>query len=78
MGHAAGECSATQLKELITAMPVIFERALAVDQKETKKICECPVHKTKSRGQTYLDFNLKSNENPAKWILAEVALLLAF
>ncbi|KAM6104169.1 LOW QUALITY PROTEIN: dynein axonemal heavy chain 11 [Theristicus caerulescens] len=44
----------------------------------SKDVYECPVYKTKSTGTTYVwTFNLKSQEKPAKWVLAGVALLLA-
>lgn len=67
-----------RLKELISAMPVIFVRAIPVDRQETKHIYKCPVYKTKIRGPTYIwTFNLKSKERSAKWVLAGVALLLA-
>ncbi|KAJ6640492.1 hypothetical protein lerEdw1_013683, partial [Lerista edwardsae] len=74
----AGVLIEARLKELISAMPVIFVRAIPVDRQETKHIYKCPVYKTKIRGPTYIwTFNLKSKEKSAKWVLAGVALLLA-
>lgn len=47
------------------------------DKQETRNLYECPVYKTRQRGQTYIwTFNLKTREKPAKWVLAGVALLL--
>ncbi|NXS39765.1 DYH11 protein, partial [Balaeniceps rex] len=73
-----GTTAEARLKELTPAMPVIFVRAIPVDRRETSNVYECPVYKTKSRGPTYVwTFNLKSQEKPAKGVLAGVALLLA-
>ena len=72
-----GTTAEARLKELTPAMPVIFVRAIPVDQRETNNIYECPAYKTKSRAPIYVwTFNLQSQEKPAKWVLA-VALLLA-
>uniref|UniRef100_A0A665X1Y1 Dynein, axonemal, heavy chain 9 n=1 Tax=Echeneis naucrates TaxID=173247 RepID=A0A665X1Y1_ECHNA len=66
-----------RLKELTPPMPVIFIRATPVDKQESKNIYQCPVYKTRERGQTYVwTFNLKTKENSSKWTLAGVALLL--
>ncbi|CAN9508871.1 unnamed protein product [Ophioblennius macclurei] len=66
-----------RLKELTPAMPVIFIRAVPVDKQESRSVYQCPVYKTRQRGPTYVwTFNLKTKENPSKWTLAGVALLL--
>lgn len=58
-------------------MPVIFIRAVPVDKQENRSVYQCPVYKTRQRGPTYVwTFNLKTKENPSKWTLAGVALLL--
>ncbi|KAM9302491.1 LOW QUALITY PROTEIN: dynein axonemal heavy chain 11 [Morus bassanus] len=73
-----GTIAEAHLKEWTPAMPVIFVRAIPVDQRETKNVYECPGYKTKSRGPTYVwTSSLKSQEKPVKWVLAGVALLLA-
>uniref|UniRef100_A0A3Q3X8H1 Uncharacterized protein n=1 Tax=Mola mola TaxID=94237 RepID=A0A3Q3X8H1_MOLML len=42
-----------------------------------RNVYQCPVFKTHQRGPTYMwTFNLKTKENPTKWTLAGVALLL--
>lgn len=67
----------THLKELRSAMPVIFAKAIPMDRQETKHTYECPVYRTKMRGPNYVwTFRLKSKEKTAKWVLAGVALLL--
>ncbi|XP_062706419.1 dynein beta chain, ciliary-like [Aedes albopictus] len=72
-----GSIASSQLKELFPQMPVIFIKAITQDKQETKNIYECPVYKTRDRGPTYVwTFNLKSKENPAKWTLGGVCLLL--
>ncbi|XP_034049709.1 dynein heavy chain 9, axonemal [Thalassophryne amazonica] len=66
-----------RLKELTPAMPVIFIKAIPVDKKEHKNIYPCPVYKTQQRGPTYVwTFDLNTKENPSKWVVAGVALLL--
>ncbi|XP_039595259.1 dynein heavy chain 9, axonemal [Polypterus senegalus] len=66
-----------RLKELTPAMPVIFIKAIPVDKQETRSVYPCPVYKTCQRGPTYVwTFNLKTKDNPSKWVLAGVALLL--
>uniref|UniRef100_A0A8C4GZ62 Dynein heavy chain 9, axonemal n=1 Tax=Dicentrarchus labrax TaxID=13489 RepID=A0A8C4GZ62_DICLA len=66
-----------RLKELTPSMPVIFIRAIPVDKQENRNVYQCPVYKTRQRGPTYVwTFNLKTKENPSKWTLAGVALLL--
>uniref|UniRef100_A0A7N8YQ50 Dynein, axonemal, heavy chain 9 n=1 Tax=Mastacembelus armatus TaxID=205130 RepID=A0A7N8YQ50_9TELE len=66
-----------RLKELTPTMPVIFIRAIPVDKQESRNVYQCPVYKTRQRGPTYVwTFNLKTKENPSKWTLAGVALLL--
>ncbi|KAI7797195.1 putative dynein heavy chain 9, partial [Triplophysa rosa] len=73
----AGLMVDARLKELTPTMPVIFIRAIPVDKQETRNVYQCPVYKTRQRGPTYVwTFNLKTKENPSKWTLAGVALLL--
>uniref|UniRef100_A0A1I8PY36 AAA+ ATPase domain-containing protein n=1 Tax=Stomoxys calcitrans TaxID=35570 RepID=A0A1I8PY36_STOCA len=64
-------------KELLCAMPVICIKSSVQERHDLHHIYECPLYKTRSRGNTYVwTFNLKSRERPAKWILGGVALLL--
>uniref|UniRef100_W5L8L0 Dynein axonemal heavy chain 17 n=1 Tax=Astyanax mexicanus TaxID=7994 RepID=W5L8L0_ASTMX len=73
----AGVIVDARLKELTPAIPVIFIKAVPVDKQETRNVYQCPVYKTRQRGPTYVwTFNLKTKENPSKWTLAGVALLL--
>uniref|UniRef100_A0AAR2IP24 Dynein heavy chain 9, axonemal n=1 Tax=Pygocentrus nattereri TaxID=42514 RepID=A0AAR2IP24_PYGNA len=73
----AGVMVDARLKELTPAVPVIFIKAVPVDKQETRNVYQCPVYKTRQRGPTYVwTFNLKTKENPSKWTLAGVALLL--
>uniref|UniRef100_A0A8C3EY43 Dynein axonemal heavy chain 9 n=1 Tax=Corvus moneduloides TaxID=1196302 RepID=A0A8C3EY43_CORMO len=66
-----------RLKELTPAMPVMFIRAVPADKQDTRGMYPCPLYKTRQRGPTYVwTFNLKTKENPSKWVLAGVALLL--
>ncbi|XP_074223450.1 dynein axonemal heavy chain 11 isoform X1 [Camelus bactrianus] len=73
----SGTIADARLKEIRSAMPVIFAKAIPVDRQETKHTYECPVYKTKTRGPDYVwTFRLKSKEKTARWMLAGVALLL--
>ncbi|XP_030063865.1 dynein axonemal heavy chain 9 [Microcaecilia unicolor] len=66
-----------RLKDLTPPMPVIFIRAIPVEKQDIRNVYACPVYKTRQRGPTYVwTFNLKTKENPSKWVLAGVALLL--
>lgn len=65
------------LKELFPMMPVIYVKAITQDKQASKNIYECPLYKTRVRESTYVwSFDLKSKENPSKWILGGVCLLL--
>lgn len=58
-------------------MPVMFLKAVPADKQDCRSVYPCPVYKTCQRGPTYVwTFNLKTKENPSKWVLAGVALLL--
>ncbi|XP_071672611.1 dynein axonemal heavy chain 9 isoform X18 [Patagioenas fasciata] len=73
----AGIIAEARLKELTPAMPVIFIKAIPADKQDIRSTYRCPVYKTRQRGPTYVwTFNLKTRENPSKWVLAGVALLL--
>ncbi|KAG7491786.1 hypothetical protein MATL_G00007500 [Megalops atlanticus] len=73
----AGIIADSRLKELTPSVPVIFIKAIPVDKQDSRNVYQCPVYKTRQRGPTYVwTFNLKTKENPSKWTLAGVALLL--
>ncbi|NXD68021.1 DYH9 protein, partial [Eolophus roseicapillus] len=73
----SGMITDARLKELTPAMPVIFLKAIPADKQDLRNVYPCPVYKTRQRGPTYVwTFNLRSKENPSKWVLAGVALLL--
>uniref|UniRef100_A0A8D2N8R8 Dynein axonemal heavy chain 17 n=1 Tax=Zonotrichia albicollis TaxID=44394 RepID=A0A8D2N8R8_ZONAL len=73
----AGTITEARLKELTPAMPVVFIRAIPDDKQDTRGLYPCPLYRTRQRGPTYVwTFNLKTKENPSKWVLAGVALLL--
>ncbi|KAM6297516.1 dynein axonemal heavy chain 9 [Aegotheles albertisi] len=72
-----GVITDARLKELTPPMPVIFIKAIPADKQDPRGMYPCPVYRTRQRGPTYVwTFNLKTRENPSKWILAGVALLL--
>ncbi|NXI28879.1 DYH9 protein, partial [Sterrhoptilus dennistouni] len=73
----AGTITDARLKELTPAMPVLFIKAVPDDKQDPRGLYLCPLYKTRQRGPTYVwTFNLKTKENPSKWVLAGVALLL--
>ncbi|KAI5933702.1 Dynein heavy chain 9, axonemal [Manis javanica] len=66
-----------KLKNLTPPMPVMFIKAIPADKQDCHSVYPCPVYKTCQQGPTYVwTFNLKMKENPSKWVLAGVALLL--
>ena len=72
-----GFIAESRLKELYPLMPIIHIRAVTQDKQELRQLYECPVYKTRQRGNTYIwTFNLRTKEKPSKWVLAGVALLL--
>ncbi|XP_003791133.1 dynein heavy chain 9, axonemal [Otolemur garnettii] len=73
----AGIITEAKLKDLTPPMPVMFIKAIPTDKQDCHRAYSCPVYKTSQRGPTYVwTFNLKTKENPSKWVLAGVALLL--
>ncbi|XP_017386886.1 dynein heavy chain 9, axonemal isoform X2 [Cebus imitator] len=73
----AGIITEAKLKDLTPPMPVMFIKAIPADKQDCRSVYCCPVYKTSQRGPTYVwTFNLKTKENPSKWVLAGVALLL--
>ncbi|SBT46197.1 dynein heavy chain, putative [Plasmodium ovale wallikeri] len=64
-------------KQKYFLMPVIHCKPVVSMGKIDTDVYECPVYKTLSRGPTYVtSIKLKTKENPEKWILAGVALIL--
>lgn len=73
----SGVIADAHLKDLTPAMPVIFIKAVPVDNEDNRNVYQCPVYKTRQRGPTYVwTFNLKTKEKASKWTLAGVAMLL--
>ncbi|XP_036884188.1 dynein heavy chain 9, axonemal isoform X2 [Sturnira hondurensis] len=73
----AGVITEAKLKDLTPPMPVMFIKALPAEKQDCCSVYPCPMYKTGQRGPTYVwTFNLKTKENPSKWVLAGVALLL--
>ena len=73
----------SKIKELSQQMPHWHIKAITIEQRNENRnsnnfnFYECPVYKTRQRGQTYVwTFNLKTKENPSNWILGGVCLLL--
>ncbi|CAD7085079.1 unnamed protein product [Hermetia illucens] len=64
-------------RELYSLMPVIHAKAVVQEKTDTDGVYQCPVYKTRIRGQTFVAaFDLKTRDRPSKWILGGVALLL--
>ncbi|CAG9859865.1 unnamed protein product [Phyllotreta striolata] len=67
----------SRLKDLFPVVPVIFIKAITQDKQDLRNMYDCPVYKTRMRGPTFVwTFNLRTRENPLKWVLAGVAILL--
>merc|ERR1712000_560091 len=65
-------------KEMFFKMPIINVKAIGADKAETSSgIYVCPSYKTVFRGPTFVFCaQLKTKANPAKWVLAGVALIM--
>ena len=64
-------------KELFSPLPVILIRAVQADKAEMKDIYPCPVYKTERRfREEVFTAQLKTKQNPTKWVLASVAAFL--
>ncbi|KAJ3597932.1 hypothetical protein NHX12_001448 [Muraenolepis orangiensis] len=73
-----GVLSEGLLRELTSAMPVLYVRAGPSDQWDLTNTYECPVYRTKLRGPTCIwTFHLKTKQPSAKWVMGGVALLLS-
>ncbi|KAM5274465.1 dynein axonemal heavy chain 9 isoform 2-T2 [Ctenodactylus gundi] len=73
----AGIITEAKLKDLTPPMPVMLIKAIPAEKQDCRSVYCCPVYKNSQRGPTYVwTFNLKTKENPSKWVLAGVALLL--
>uniref|UniRef100_A0A8C4NM92 Uncharacterized protein n=1 Tax=Eptatretus burgeri TaxID=7764 RepID=A0A8C4NM92_EPTBU len=73
----AGVLAESRLMELCSPMPVILLHAVPHDRQDARSLYACPLYRTRERGNTFVwAFNLPSREDPAKWTLAGVALLL--
>lgn len=80
-GVGEGNLCEQKPKELHPKMPVINVIAVPQDKKKVLGQYQCPVYVTSLRGPTYVfTANLKmenEDDDPAKWILAGVALLMS-
>ena len=75
--NQAGVLAESRLMELCSPMPVILLHAVPHDRQDARSLYACPLYRTRERGTTFVwAFNLPSREDPAKWTLAGVALLL--
>ena len=67
-------------KELYPAMPMVHIRAVTVevsDALDQSKIYTCPIYMTTIRGPTFVFSGpLKTRNDPKKWVLAGVALVM--
>lgn len=83
----AGHLIESKLKQLLTPMPVIYVKAVAVKPEWSPEsvgylrgdpnLYECPVYLTSARGPTFVFLSiLKTKEPVHRWILAGVALLM--
>ena len=48
---ASGYIAESHLKELYPSMPVMYIKAVTQDKLETRNFYECPVYKTRQRGE---------------------------
>lgn len=83
----AGYLADSRLKELLPPLPVVYVRAVKVQQswepsavgylRRDPSIYECPVYLTSFRGPTYVFFaTLKTVDPSSKWVLTGTAVLM--
>lgn len=83
----AGHLTESRLKQLLTLMPVVYVKAVAVQAAWSPEsvgylrgdphLYECPVYTTSARGPTFVFLStLKTVQPVHKWVLAGVALLM--
>lgn len=66
----------SQPKEIFCPMPIINVRAVTKEKANVGGIYQCPVYLTEARGPTwFFNAQLKTKCDPAKWVLAGVALI---
>ena len=52
-----GSIAESALKDLYPSMPVMYIRAITQDKQETRNLYECPVYKTRQRGNLHFKAN---------------------
>lgn len=73
---SGGVIEAAKPKEMFCIMPIVNVRSVLSDKADTKSY-QCPCYKTSQRGPTFIFVaQLKTKSNPARWIMAGVAMLL--
>ena len=66
----------SQPKEMFCPMPIMNVKAVTKEKANVGGVYQCPVYMTEMRGPTwFFNAQLKTKSNPAKWILAGVALI---
>lgn len=66
----------SQPKEMFSTMPIMNVKAVTKEKANVGGIYHCPVYMTEMRGPTwFFNAQLKTKTNPAKWVLAGVALI---
>lgn len=66
----------SQPKEMFCPMPVMNVKAVTKEKANVGGVYQCPVYMTEMRGPTwFFNAQLKTKSNPAKWVLAGVALI---
>jgi len=63
-------------KEMFCPMPIINVKAVTKEKANVGGIYTCPVYMTETRGPTwFFNAQLRTKSNPARWVLAGVALI---
>ena len=66
----------SQPKEMFCPMPIMNVKAITTEKANVGGIYQCPVYLTEQRGPTwFFNAQLKTKSNPARWVLAGVALI---
>ena len=73
---AAVQIEKSRPKEMFCSMPIMNVKAITKEKAHVGGIYQCPVYMTEVRGPTwFFNAQLKTKSNPARWVLAGVALI---
>jgi len=69
----------SKLREMICPLPVVNVKCILSSKMEKNQIYKCPVYQTQQRGPTFVfEAPLRTKEDPDKWILGGVVIIMDY